>query len=173
MSFTNFATLTNEQKTTWSKQLWRQARNQSFIGKFLGTDANSLIQHITELKKSEKGARAVVVEALPGPGIGDHLAGLGAPLGEQFSLGLVVAQGAVDQDVDALLGGLFDELDGQDTDIRAKVFELAGVDHLPIPSIRLMAHCSARNSNRAPMWPPTPAATAQKLGGRPSPSPAI
>ena len=60
MSFTNFATLTNEQKTTWSKQLWRQARNQSFIGKFLGTDANSLIQHITELKKSEKGARAVI-----------------------------------------------------------------------------------------------------------------
>ncbi len=60
MSFTNFATLTNEQKTTWSKQLWRQARNQSFIGKFLGTDANSMIQHITELKKSEKGARAVI-----------------------------------------------------------------------------------------------------------------
>lgn len=60
MSFTNFATLTNEQKTTWSKQLWRQARNQSFIGKFMGTDANSMIQHITELKKSEKGARAVI-----------------------------------------------------------------------------------------------------------------
>lgn len=60
MSFTNFAALTNEQKTTWSKQLWRQARNQSFIGKFLGTDANSMIQHITELKKSEKGARAVI-----------------------------------------------------------------------------------------------------------------
>lgn len=60
MSFTNFATLTNEQKTTWSKQLWRQARNQSFIGKFMGTDANSMIQHITELKKSNKGARAVI-----------------------------------------------------------------------------------------------------------------
>ena len=60
MSFTNFATLTNEQKTTWSKQLWRQARNQSFIGKFMGTDANSMVQHITELKKSEKGARAVI-----------------------------------------------------------------------------------------------------------------
>ena len=60
MSFTNFANLTNEQKTTWSKQLWRQARNQSFIGKFMGTDANSMIQHITELKKSEKGARAVI-----------------------------------------------------------------------------------------------------------------
>ena len=60
MSLTNFALLTNEQKTTWSKDLWRQARNYSFVNKFSGSDANSVIQHITELKKSEKGARAVI-----------------------------------------------------------------------------------------------------------------
>ena len=60
MSLTNFALLTNEQKTTWSKDLWRQARNFSFINNFSGSDPNSIVQHITELKKSEKGARAVI-----------------------------------------------------------------------------------------------------------------
>ncbi len=57
---TNFGLLTNEQKTVWSMDLWRQAREVSFINKFLGKGPNSMIQHITELKKSEKGARAVI-----------------------------------------------------------------------------------------------------------------
>lgn len=57
---TNFALLTNEQKTVWSLDFWKQSRNQSFINKFLGKDANSMIQHVTELKKTEKGARAVI-----------------------------------------------------------------------------------------------------------------
>lgn len=57
---TNFGLLTNEQKTIWSMDLWKQARNMSFVNKFLGNGPNSLIQHITELKKSEKGARAVI-----------------------------------------------------------------------------------------------------------------
>jgi N4-gp56 family major capsid protein len=57
---TNFSNLTTEQKTVWAMDLWRQARNYSFVNKFLGNDANSVIQHITELKKSEKGARAVI-----------------------------------------------------------------------------------------------------------------
>ena len=60
MSLTNFSALTSEQKTIWSMDLWKQARNMSFINKFLGKDANSMIQHITELKKTEKGARAVI-----------------------------------------------------------------------------------------------------------------
>ena len=60
MAQTNFALLTNEQKTVWSLDFWKQARNQSFINKFLGKDANSMVQHITELKKTEKGARAVI-----------------------------------------------------------------------------------------------------------------
>ena len=60
MSTTNFALLTSEQKTVWSLDFWKQARNLSFVNKFLGKDANSLIQHITELKKTEKGARAVI-----------------------------------------------------------------------------------------------------------------
>ena len=60
MALTNFGLLTGEQKTIWSMDLWKQARNQSFINKFLGKGPNSMVQHITELKKSEKGARAVI-----------------------------------------------------------------------------------------------------------------
>ena len=60
MANTNFSLLTTEQKTIWSMDLWKQARNYSFVNKFLGKDANSMVQHITELKKSEKGARAVI-----------------------------------------------------------------------------------------------------------------
>lgn len=60
MALTNFAALTDNAKTVWAMDLWRQARNYSFINKFLGKDANSMVQHITELKKSEKGARAVI-----------------------------------------------------------------------------------------------------------------
>lgn len=60
MALTNFALLTSEQKTVWSMDLWKQARNSSFINKFLGKDSNSMIQHVTELKKTDKGARAVI-----------------------------------------------------------------------------------------------------------------
>lgn len=71
MAVTNFAALTTEQKTIWSMDLWKQARNQSFISKFLGKGPGSLIQHITELKKSEKGTRAVMtlLADLEGDGI--------------------------------------------------------------------------------------------------------
>ena len=57
---TNFSLLTNEEKTAWSMDLWKHARNYAFVNKFLGKGSNSMIQHITELKKSEKGARAVI-----------------------------------------------------------------------------------------------------------------
>jgi len=71
MALTNFGLLTSEQKTIWSMDLWKQARNYSFVNQFLGKDSNSIIQHITELKKSEKGARAVItlLADLEGDGI--------------------------------------------------------------------------------------------------------
>jgi N4-gp56 family major capsid protein len=71
MSLTNFALLTDEQKTIWSMDLWKQARNYSFVNQFLGKDPNALVQHITELKKTEKGARAVItlLADLEGDGI--------------------------------------------------------------------------------------------------------
>lgn len=60
LALTNFGLLTDEQKTVWSRELWKQARNMSFVNRFLGKDPNSLIQHVTELKKTEKGSRAVI-----------------------------------------------------------------------------------------------------------------
>ena len=59
-NMTNFGLLTTEQKTIWSTDLWEQARNMSFVNQFLGKDSNSMVQHVTELKKTEKGARAVL-----------------------------------------------------------------------------------------------------------------
>ena len=76
MALTNFGLLTEEQKTVWAMDLWKQARNYSFVNRFLGKDPNSLIQHITELKKSEKGARAVItlLADLEGDGVaGDRM----------------------------------------------------------------------------------------------------
>ena len=75
MAVTNFAALTDEQKTIWSRDLWKAARNASFVNKFMGTGPNAMIQRITELTKSEKGARAVItlVADLEGDGVvGDN-----------------------------------------------------------------------------------------------------
>lgn len=71
MALTNFAALTNEAKTAWSMDLWKHARNFSFMNQFTGTGPNSMIQRITELKKDEKGARAVItlLADLTGDGI--------------------------------------------------------------------------------------------------------
>lgn len=71
MALTNFNKLTTEQLTVWSRDTWRYARNMAFINKFLGSDENSMIQRITELKKDEKGARAVItlVADLEGDGV--------------------------------------------------------------------------------------------------------
>lgn len=73
MSLTNFSRLTSEQKTIWSMDLWKAARNYSFINRFLGKGPNSVIQHITELKTSEKGTRAVIT--LLADLVGDGVAG--------------------------------------------------------------------------------------------------
>lgn len=60
MTVTNFNALTTEQKTVWSRDIWKQARNMAFVSKFTGRGPNSMIQRITELTKSEKGTRAVI-----------------------------------------------------------------------------------------------------------------
>ncbi len=70
---TNFTLLTSEQKTIWGMDLWKAARNYAFVSKFMGKDANSMIQWVDELKKSEKGARAVIT--LLADLIGDGVAG--------------------------------------------------------------------------------------------------
>ena len=71
MALTNFGLLTQEQLTVWSRDTWKYARNYSFINQFMGTGPNSMIQRVTELKKDQKGARAVItlVADLEGDGI--------------------------------------------------------------------------------------------------------
>jgi N4-gp56 family major capsid protein len=73
MALTNFGRLTSEEKTVWSMDFWKQARNYSFMNKFVGSGSDALIQRITELKKSDKGARAVIT--LVGDLVGDGIAG--------------------------------------------------------------------------------------------------
>jgi N4-gp56 family major capsid protein len=71
MSLTNFARLTNEELTVWSRDFWSKARNNQFMNQFMGTGHNAMIQRVTELTKTKKGARAVLtlVNDLEGDGI--------------------------------------------------------------------------------------------------------
>lgn len=71
MATTNFTRLTTEEKQVWSRDLWKQARNLSFVNKFLAEGPNACIQHITELTKTERGAKAVMtlVTDLEGDGV--------------------------------------------------------------------------------------------------------
>lgn len=79
MASTNFAALTNEQYTVWSRKFWREARNKTFLMSFAGDSANSMVQRITELKDTNDGARAVItlINEATGDGVvGDnHLEG--------------------------------------------------------------------------------------------------
>jgi len=75
MANTNFASLTSEQLTAWSRDFWRVARNMSFVNQFAGTGSNAMVQRVTELTKSDKGARAVItlLADMTGDGItGDY-----------------------------------------------------------------------------------------------------
>jgi len=74
MAATNFGRMQTNERLIWSKDLWAQARNDSFIGKFLGTSENSVIQRITELKKDEKGGTKCVL-TLVADLVGDGVAG--------------------------------------------------------------------------------------------------
>lgn len=60
MAKTNFAALDDPAKTVWTRDTWKQARDNSFIAKFMGTSHNSMIHRITELTKSERGDNAIV-----------------------------------------------------------------------------------------------------------------
>lgn len=75
MVVTNFSKLTSEQLTVWGRDLWRAARNVSFLNAFAGSGPDAMVQRVTELKKTRKGARAVLtlVHDLEGDGVvGDN-----------------------------------------------------------------------------------------------------
>lgn len=71
MSATNYAALTDEEKTVWSRDVWKAARNAQFLNRYIGSGADAMIQRITELTKDERGARAVItlVADLEGDGV--------------------------------------------------------------------------------------------------------
>lgn len=75
MADTDFGALLTHKKKAWARDLWRQARNNSFVLRHAGTSATACIQKITALTKSEKGDRAIttLVPELVGNGIaGDN-----------------------------------------------------------------------------------------------------
>ncbi len=71
MAFTNFGLLTNEELTVWQRDVWKNGRNMSFMTRFMGKGPNAMINRVTELTKSQKGARAVftLVSDLEGDGV--------------------------------------------------------------------------------------------------------
>jgi len=71
MAMTNFAALTEEELTVWSRDFWAKVRNTAFMPQFMGTGHNALIQKVTDLKKDQKGARAVItlINDLEGDGV--------------------------------------------------------------------------------------------------------
>ncbi len=75
-ALTNFGALTTNQKMVWSRDTWKQARENSFImQKFVGTGENNAIQKITELTKTEKGDQCIitlVAELVGDGGTGDN-----------------------------------------------------------------------------------------------------
>ena len=73
IGLTNFARLTDHDKKMWSMSFWKNARNRSFLTRVLGTSSDSVVQRITELKKSVKGTQAVIT-LIPDT-VGDGVAG--------------------------------------------------------------------------------------------------
>lgn len=70
---TNFAALTDEQYTVWSRQFWREARNKTMINVFAGNSSNAMVQRITELRSTTDGARAVIT--MVNDAVGDGVVG--------------------------------------------------------------------------------------------------
>lgn len=70
MALTNFNKLTDEQKTVWSRDVWKAARDAMFLNNFVG-GSDAMVHRITELTKTEKGSRAVItlVTDLEGDGV--------------------------------------------------------------------------------------------------------
>lgn len=72
-NFTNFARLTEHQKRAWSMKFWKNGRNQAFLTRLMGSGQDSVVQRITELKKSVKGTMAIIT--LVPDALGDGVAG--------------------------------------------------------------------------------------------------
>ena len=75
MAQTNFGALSDAQKKVWSRDVWKMARNASFINQFSGSGSNSMVTRVTELTKTSRGDQAVIqlIADLEGDGVaGDN-----------------------------------------------------------------------------------------------------
>ncbi|NMG64366.1 DUF4043 family protein [Azoarcus indigens] len=75
MAHSALGALQPEQRKLWVKESIRAFREAFFFTKFLGTSENSIVQYVTELKKTEKGDRALIglVADMRGTGVvGDN-----------------------------------------------------------------------------------------------------
>ena len=85
MATTNFAALTQNEYTVWSRDFWREARNKTFLMRFAGDSANNMVQRITELRSTTDGARAVIT--LINEATGDGVVGDNELEGNEEALG--------------------------------------------------------------------------------------
>ena len=60
MGYTAFGASQTQFKRAWVAETIKSFRQQSFWEKFMGKDANNIVQRITELKKTDKGDRAMI-----------------------------------------------------------------------------------------------------------------
>lgn len=60
MAFTAFGASQTQFKRAWVAETVKAYRQKSFWEKFMGKDANNIVQRITELKKTDKGDRAMI-----------------------------------------------------------------------------------------------------------------
>jgi hypothetical protein len=70
MALTTISSLTQAEKLIWARTTLKQARNMSFVEKYVGKDQNSYIQRVSEFTKTEKGssARMHLLSDLVNPG---------------------------------------------------------------------------------------------------------
>jgi N4-gp56 family major capsid protein len=85
MALTNFAALSDEQLTVWSRRFWSEARNRSFVMPFAGDSENAMIQRITELTQTNSGNRCVIT--LVNEATGDGIVGDNQAKGNEEALG--------------------------------------------------------------------------------------
>jgi len=71
MAFTAFGELTPFQKVNWSTVLWKAARDQMFLKRFMSDTGNSVVHRVTELTETSKGTQCLfqLVSDLVGDGV--------------------------------------------------------------------------------------------------------
>lgn len=71
MSQTNYARLETYEKLIWAKDAWKVARDNALLMSLVGEDSGAMVQRVTEMTKTEKGAKAIItlVHDLTGDGV--------------------------------------------------------------------------------------------------------